>query len=124
MSTITKDTRRELVIAAVDFARDVVNKGWLKKGTGKSQFSNLISVCQQASCPEEVELYIRYQTGRKLWEKDFHTNIVKSIKNAVKGDIYQDSGVAAWRLYSVFLSREYTYQHACLKQNEGNHNGR
>lgn len=123
MSTITKDMRRQLVIAAVAFARSVVKNRWLNKGTGKAQFSNLVSVSQQASCHEEVELYVRYQAGRGLWREEFKTSIIRSIATAVGQDFYKDHGVLAWRVYSVFLSREYTYQDALNKQNGENHRG-
>lgn len=116
MSEISVELRRELVKQAVAVVRQGVEKGGLQK-TGRAQFSNLTGVCQEASCPEEIELYVRYQAGRKLWSEVFQEALVKGIKAAfeeAKGS-YEAQGIDGWRLYSVFVAREFTYQEAVKK---------
>ena len=110
---VDKEQRRALVIAAVGWVRDGFEKKRYPKGFGKSQFSNLTGVCQQATSPEEIELYLRYQVGRELWNLDFQADGIERIKEAMGPKQYAALGVDGWRLYSVFATREYTYQQKC-----------
>lgn len=122
MDWINKEMRGRLVEGAEAIIADALDKGWLGKETGKSQFSNLSGVCQEATCRQEVELWVRYQVGRDIWEDDFYKALTKSIVDAVKEENYRTRGVEAWRLFSVYLAREFTYRDK-LRKKEGARRG-
>src|SRR5688572_17905558 len=62
--------RKQLVVAAEKIMTDYFGKrldGISKQGRptlGKSQLSQLIGVCSEAACPEEIVNYLKYQVGR------------------------------------------------------------
>ncbi|PCC74663.1 hypothetical protein [Nannocystis exedens] len=88
----------------------------------KSQLNHLIAVCNEATCTEEIELYLRYQSareGRHIGPELVHA-IIEAIHKAFKERRLADESelkLGAWRLYAVYLARAYTYRAAVLKAN-------
>jgi len=100
---------------------------------GKSQLNHLVSVCNEAACKEEIESYLRYQATRpsvKLWGakspngpgENLAQKVIDEI-NRIEGiwrNLETDAaGVAAWKLYAVYLTRAYTYQKAATSSAGG-----
>ena len=83
----------------------------------KSQLNHLIAVCNEATCHEEIALYLRYQAARD--GKHIDQSLVNKMIAGAE-EIFSDQGfarndtlrVAAWRLYAVYLARTYTYKKA------------
>ena len=104
--------RPRLVGAAEKVFQDYANSKELK-----SQLNHLIAVCNEATCHEEIALYLRYQAARDGKHID-QALVNKMIINAE--EIFSDPNfaredtlkVAAWRLYAVYLARTYTYKKA------------
>ena len=121
--------RRDLVLAAEKVVLDRFARGRLFK-PGKSQFSNLIGICNEAQCAEEIANYLRYQAGRKEWDPDFALAVIKGIQpvqdalthEAAEGaapsatEHPDDSAVrvGAWKLYSTYLMRAYVYSNSAM----------
>lgn len=94
----------------------------------KSQLNHLIAVCNEATCHEEIALYLRYQASRDGKHIDL-TLVNAMIKGAegvfekfelVRTDALK---VAAWRIYAVYLARAFTYHskaHAVSPQRNTN----
>ncbi|MCY0989703.1 hypothetical protein OV203_21375 [Nannocystis sp. ILAH1] len=85
----------------------------------KSQLNHLIAVCNEATCTEEIELYLRYQSareGRHIGPELVHA-IIEAIHKAFEKGLPDESRLGAWRLYAVYLARAYTYRAAVLKAN-------
>lgn len=111
--------RKALVLAA----ESVVNEA-RDKLPDKSQLNRLISICGEATCPEEICNYLRYQASRqgKIWTPKFADLVIAKIEaplRALADDTRQlreadrdRARVAAWRLYAVFLARALTYAKA------------
>ena len=116
---VDNEVRRALVREAVDWVRAGFKEESMRypSGFGKSQFSNLTGVCQQATSPEEIELYLRYQAGRGLWNMRFQADGIERIKRAMDPK-YASDGVDGWRLYAAFAAREYTYQDRLRREGE------
>ena len=118
--------RKALVLAAEDamkVATEAVRRGEYKLPQ-KTQLNRLIGICNEATCAEEIANYIRYQTGRKSggnapWGREFADLVIAKIAPPLADLAASLSGageaevdrakVAAWHLYSVFLTRAYTY---------------
>ena len=100
--------RKELVIAAEKSAAEMVKPGTIKK----AQLNHLIGVCGEATCAEEIENYIRYQTARKGtgWTPEIARNVISGIGVTLAALDNDRVRVEAWRLYAVFLTRAFTYQ--------------
>jgi hypothetical protein len=79
----------------------------------KTQFSNLVGLCNEASCAEEIANYLRYQAGRNEWERDFAHSVIDGIKQVLT-DLGDEPTlhVGAWKLYATYLTRAYVYQNA------------
>lgn len=104
--------RRDLVLAAEKVVTDRFQRGRLEKPQ-KSQFSNLIGVCGEAGCAEEIANYLRYQAGRREWEKDFMNAVLKGIEPILAALPDDDAArVGAWKLYATYLTRAYVYHSA------------
>lgn len=85
----------------------------------KSQLNHLIAVCNEATCHEEIALYLRYQAAREGKHMDPHlvTRMIAEAENVFNDPIFAGDDalkVAAWRLYAVYLARTYTYKRAQL----------
>lgn len=106
---IAPEQREALVKNAVKVIRDAFQKQHFPQHMGRAQLSNLVGICRSATCSEEIELYARYQAGREIWDEAFANALVEGVKSALEND-YGPNGLRAWRLYSVFAAREYTYQ--------------
>jgi hypothetical protein len=117
--------RKELVLAAKK-----VMEGAFKDTTpslNKAQLSHLIGVCNEAACIEEIELYIRYQSSREkgdgdgrkgkgaVWDRALARQVIEEANKAIATFTSDEHKVGAWRLYAVYLAREFTYQHAVSK---------
>lgn len=81
----------------------------------KSQLNHLIAVCNEASCHEEIRLYLRYQASRenRPIPPPISEQIVAGIEGIFNGADPPITDVklqlAAWRLYAVYLARAFTY---------------
>jgi hypothetical protein len=83
----------------------------------KSQLNHLITVCNEATCHEEIALYLRYQAARegKPIEQPLVDKMIKGAEEVFDDKDFpseQAIKVAAWRLYAVYLARTYTYKKA------------
>jgi len=129
--------RKELVLAAKEVMEASFAGG--KAGVNKAQLSHLIAVCNEAACVEEIELYIRYQASRDkadgdgrrknkggVWDDNVAENVIKHAQTITSKLDTDEIKVAAWRLYAVYLTREFTYQKAVHSGGDGaaaNHGG-
>jgi len=127
-----RSKRKELVVAAKS-AIQTAFEGQ-QAGVNKAQLSHLIGVCNEAACVEEIELYIRYQASREksegegrrknkggVWDEKLAKSVIEQV-NAVISPLGTDElKVAAWRLYAVYLTREFTYQKAARGVDDNNH---
>lgn len=109
---VLRKERRALVLAAEDVIDQRFQRGRLNK-PNKTQFSNLVSLCNEASCAEEITNYLRYQAGREAWDREFALSVIDAIK-PVMARLPDDPGlhVGAWKLYATYLTRAYVYQKA------------
>lgn len=115
MSTEKLDPhRRNLVLAAEKVIDARFQRGRLGK-PNKTQFSNLVGLCNEAMCAEEIANYLRYQAGRKEWEPEFALSVIEGIKPLLSG-LEDDPAlhVGAWKLYATYLTRAYVYRNAAL----------
>ncbi|MEZ4436769.1 MAG: hypothetical protein R3F65_30585, partial [bacterium] len=112
------DETQQLVRAAEEvmrrhFVADLApRKG---KGLTKSQMSQLIGVCQEASCHEEVVNYLRYQAGRQ--DAPWTTDLVGAVSDAIEA-VFTAHGMApdeharrlsAWQRFATYLARSFTW---------------
>ena len=109
---VLRNERRALVLAAEDVIDKRFQHGRLDK-PNKTQFSNLVGLCNEASCAEEIANYLRYQAGRKEWDREFALSVIDAIK-PIMARLPDDPGlhVSAWKLYATYLTRAYVYQSA------------
>ncbi len=120
--------RRELVLAAEKALTTAYAKGEQAFPPSKTQFSRLVNLCNEASCAEELENYLRYQAGRKstgrkgeAWNVPFVEILLAEIHGVLgprpelggpdlaQRDLHR---VEAWRLYATYLARAFTYENA------------
>lgn len=84
-----------------------------KLALSKTQLSQLIGVCGEASCHEEVANYLRYQAGRgpskSGWTIELAKAAIAGIEPLLK-DKPDEVAVEAWRWYATYLSRTFTYE--------------
>ena len=107
-----QNERRALVLAAEDVITKRFKRGRLTK-PNKTQFSNLIGLCNEAACAEEIVNYLRYQAGRNEWEREFALSVIEGIRPIVSRlpdvpAVHCD----AWKLYATYLTRAYVYSNA------------
>lgn len=115
--TLLFDARHRLVEAA----ERAINDSRPYKHPDKSQFNHLAALCNEASCQEEIENFLRYQSSRDRapWDRDFAEFVIRqvaevtsSIKDAMANADDRDvdsAKVKAWRLYAVYLMRAFTH---------------
>lgn len=104
--------RRELVQKAEEVIENRFKRGRLSKPQ-KTQFSNLVGVCNEATCAEEIANYLRYQAGRGEWERDFTIDVIDKLKPILAALPDEPTiHVAAWKLYATYLTRAYVYNAA------------
>ncbi|MDI3290988.1 hypothetical protein [Polyangium sp. 15x6] len=116
--------RKPLVLAAKTVMEDAFKRE-SKPLLNKAQLSHLIGVCNEAACAEEIELYIRYQASREksegegrkkskggVWDGWLAQNVIDAANKVLSTLSSDELKVAAWRLYAVYLTREFTYQKA------------
>jgi hypothetical protein len=128
--------RKPLVLAAKAVLEDAFKRE-SKPLLNKAQLSHLIGVCNEAACAEEIELYIRYQASREksegegrkkgkggVWDGWLAQNVINEANKVITTLTSDELKVAAWRLYAVYLTREFTYQKAAHgdEPNAGNEN--
>lgn len=87
---------------------------------GKSQLNQLVSVCGEALCVEEIENYLRYQGSRERapWGPELVEFTLKKLGERLERSMSDKEKVAAWRHFAVFLARSFTYQDKCSKQTQ------
>lgn len=80
----------------------------------KSQLNQLIGVCGEALCVEEIENYLRYQGSRERpsWGLELVKCTLEKIDEILQEFSTDREKVEAWRYYAVFLARAFTYQKA------------
>lgn len=101
----------------VNGAETAIKEGGISGDPITTQLSQLISVCQNAACAEEVENYIRYQIGRKKLERAFGDKVMEQAKKAIHagGPLNPAAQVEAWARFATYLKREYVYRKAIEK---------
>lgn len=111
-----RSKRKELVLAAEQVIRKVFS-GNQRPALKKTQLNHLIGICGEASCPEEIENYIRYQAGREKtgWSIRLARQVIESVSPLIT-DLIDTNKVAAWQLYAVYLTRAFTYELLVLKE--------
>lgn len=111
--------RRDLVVAAEKVMQGAFQNG--KAKLTKTQLSQLIGVCGEASCHEEIANYLRYQAGRSgqsSWDLGLVRQVIGGIEPMVE-KLDDTVAVEAWRRYATYLSRAFTYQDAVSKASGG-----
>ncbi|MCA9718273.1 MAG: hypothetical protein KC468_26610, partial [Myxococcales bacterium] len=97
-----------------------LNRGKLSK----SQMSQLIGVCQEATCHEEIVNYLRYQAGRNdpAWTLPMSEAVYSEIEGIFKkeevGRDDHEARLDRWRRYATFLTRAFTYHDAVRRDSE------
>jgi hypothetical protein len=117
MDFVDKLNRKALVIAAEKAAKEIdcSSKGSIKP----TQLNRLISVCAEAICAEEITNYLRYQASRKVLGRAGDVDHILQGIEPILGEIKVDSlRVEAFRLYAVFLTRSFRYQHEIARQKQ------
>jgi hypothetical protein len=109
--------RKSLVVAAEDVMQDAFPSSggappaqdWKVE---KSQLNQLIGVCGEAVCTEEIENYLRYQASRDRpsWGLKLVERTIEKANGAIGADRDDRARVDAWRLYAVYLARAFTYR--------------
>lgn len=105
--------RKGLVVAAEsvmeEWARLQGDKQWEVQ---KSQLNQLIGVCGEALCAEEIENYLRYQASRERqsWGLALVTRTIDAIRPLIAALSDDRARIEAWRYYAVFLARAFTYR--------------
>lgn len=122
-ATITEDEtmpegeaeqRKKLVVAAEDVMREYAShrddKAWKVE---KSQLNQLIGVCGEALCAEEIVNYLRYQASRERpsWGLALVQRTIDKLGQSLDGALGDREKIEAWRHYAVFLARAFTYHH-------------
>lgn len=107
-----RSLRPELVRAAEEVFREPQSANEKKKKL-KSQLNHLVAVCNEATCHDEIALYLRYQASRENPPIDYSLvkDMIEKIESVFKTAEFDDEfKVAAWRLYAVYLARTFTYR--------------
>lgn len=115
MAVQEADLRRSLVLAA----ESVMNEAFSRLAQGdnswkaeKSQLNQLIGVCGEALCAEEIENYLRYQASRERpsWGLNLVNETITKFNAATSTESEIQDRIQAWRHFSVYLARAFTYQ--------------
>lgn len=114
-----------LVRAAEKVFTDHHNARTAKPKELKSQLNHLIAVCNEATCHEEIALYLRYQAARE--GRHIEPSLVEAMISATE-EVFSRQAyaladsmkVASWRLYAVYLARAYTYTAKASQQSTNN----
>lgn len=87
----------------------------------KTQLSQLIAVCQDAVCIEEIENYVRYQIGRAAWPTALGEAVLSSISRTFAAATLTDpkQKLQAWQRYATYLKRALVYQLAVSRSADG-----
>lgn len=103
-SSALRGHRATLVREAEDIAKKAP-----KRGDFKTQLSQLIAVCQEAECQEEIINYIRYQIGRGVgsW-REVGPLLLLGAQSAMAGIESKDL-VTAWIHFGTYFKRAYFY---------------
>ncbi|XXX77660.1 hypothetical protein WMF30_02630 [Sorangium sp. So ce134] len=109
--------RKELVLAAEGVIETRFKQSRLTKPK-KTQFSNLIGLCNEAQCAEEIANYLRYQAGRNEWEAEFTRAVLAGVQ-PILDKLPEGARVAAWKLYATYMTRAYVYQDAVTAGGRG-----
>lgn len=111
--------RKALVTTAEAVMKDTfknVNRGRLddRWKVEKAQLSQLIGVCGEAACAEEIENYLRYQASRERpsWGIELVDRVIGEVNKVAGTNLDDVARVGAWRLYAVYLARSFTYHRA------------
>ncbi len=132
--------RRELVVAAEAVISNAFEGDDDQRPPSKTQFSQLVNLCGEATCGAEIENYLRYQAGRSAagsvskrdaWKLSFVNAVVGAITTILdersmgsteeERDLHQ---VEAWRLYATYMARAFTYEDATRRADTRNAGGR
>lgn len=107
----TLRSRRKALVVAAEAAMEQVFTDTAKPKIKKAQLNHLIAVCGEATCTEEIENYLRYQSARgdTGWAP-IVDDVIKRIGEPLAGLDDDRLRVEAWRLYAVFLTRAFTYR--------------
>lgn len=104
-------TRRgDLVRAAESLIRAELESGQGRKKLSATQLSQLIHVCQKATCVEEVVLYLKYQGGRR--DAGVSMDFVRRTLATAEKMLAGDDALANWRHFAVYLKRSFVYESA------------
>ncbi len=84
-----------------------------KRELGKTQLSQLIGVCAEAACEEEIVNYLRYQVARDVgWRASLVEPLVEGARKVTSTLVDDEQRVQAWQRYATYLSRAFTYHKA------------
>lgn len=128
---MTKKRDGEQTQRLVDAAERVMSRAFgkgdkpLDRGKlSKSQMSQLIGVCQEATCHEEIVNYLRYQAGRNdpAWTLPMSEEVYSELEGIFEkekvGRDDHDARLDRWRRYATFLTRAFTYHDAVQRDSE------
>lgn len=77
----------------------------------RTQLSQLISVCQSATCHQEIPNYLRYQAGRGIWRRSLVDKVIQALESALEGrSLSDDAKRRAWLQYATYLKRAFVYR--------------
>lgn len=124
MPAPTGEHTRQIVDAAEAVMKAAFANREMRGKLSKSQMSQLIGVCGEATCHEEVRNYLRYQAGRSdpAWTLTMVEEVDQSITSVFAGQDIADDDHAArmtcWRRYATYLARAFTYHDAVRRVQE------
>lgn len=95
-----------------------------RKELGKTQLSQLIGVCAEAACEEEIANYLRYQVARDVgWRSAMVDPLIKGARKVTSTLADDELRVQAWQRYATYLSRAFTYHDAIAKDRDNSAKG-
>lgn len=105
----TMAEQRALLVRGAEIAADDYFRDGRRREFNKTQLSQLVAVCQEALCAEEIENYLRYQAGRRVWPATLVKAVIDQARLAMK-DIGAADKVTAWRHYATYFKRAFIYR--------------
>jgi hypothetical protein len=113
-----RDYRKALVVAAEKVVGDHFKSS---KDWSPTQLANLIAVCGEASCHEEIANYLRYQGARD--RSGIEDNVARAVIAGVEPTVVElpsdELKVGAWHLYAVYLKRAHRFHEKAAKAKGG-----
>ncbi len=121
------ELRKKLVVGAEKVMDKKFENYFIKNWkVEKTQLNQLVNICGEALCVEEIENYLRYQGSRESapWGLELVKCALAKIGEILNPSMSDKEKVAAWRYFAVYLTRAFTYKNKCNKAKQKEKTGR